>query len=102
MEGPSSTNEAPPKESSSHRRTIVLHVLSPSVEVPNKITFPALPIAMTIGELKHEICDKVVSKPRPERQRLIYRGKALVQENLTLREVFTQETVRSVLLSFRF
>jgi hypothetical protein len=97
MEGSSSTNQAPPKEPSSHRQTIVLHVLSPSVEVPNKITFPVLPIAMTIGELKYEICDKVASRPRPERQRLIYRGKALVQENLTLREVFSQDTVRLIL-----
>lgn len=52
---------------------------------------------MTIGELKYEICDKVASRPRPERQRLIYRGKALVQENLTLREVFSQDTVRLIL-----
>ena len=93
MEGSSSSNDASSKEPRPHRQTVVLHVLSPSVEVPNKITFPVMPVAMTIGELKYEIRDKVASRPGPERQRLIYRGKALVQERRTLREVFTQETV---------
>lgn len=102
MEGSSSTNEASLREPNSHRRMIVLHVLSPSVEVPNKITFPALPITMTIGELKHEISDKVASRPRPERQRLIYRGKALVQESLTLRDVFSQDSVRLIPLGSWF
>lgn len=94
MEPTSSPNDAQSKESKPESPTIILHVLSPSViEVPNKITFPAIPTSTTIGELKSKICDALTSRPRPERQRLIYRGSLLIQENLTLKDVFTQDTV---------
>lgn len=78
----------------SNPQTILLHVLSPSIEVPNKLTFPHVPISTTVAELKTKICDAVPTRPSPDRQRLIYGGKALVQEAATLKDIFTQEKVR--------
>lgn len=82
--------------SGSGPQTIVLHVLSPAVEVPKKLTFSAIPISTTVGELKLKIRDAVATKPAPERQRLIYRGKALTYESTTLKDVFGQDTVSNV------
>ena len=94
MEPADHPNGAIPRQSVSSPQTILLHVLSPSSEVPNKLTFPLVPASTTIGELKIKIRDEVTTSPAPERQRLIYRGKALTQDSITLKEVFGQEAVR--------
>lgn len=86
--GPSS------QESIRAPQKVIIHVLSPSIEVPNKLTFAELPTSITIGELKKKICDAVPARPAPQRQRLIYRGKALVNDGTSLKDIFTQETVR--------
>jgi len=83
-----------PETPVSKPQTIFLHILSPSSEVPNKLTFPSIPVATTVGELKIKIQDVVATKPAPGRQRLIYRGKALVKDTDTMKDVFGQETVR--------
>ena len=75
-------------------QTIFLHILSPSSEVPDKLTFPAIPVTTTVGELKNKIQDAIATKPSPGRQRLIYRGKALVKATDTMKDVFGQEAVR--------
>ena len=74
---------------------ITLNILSPSTEVPNKITFKDCAASTTVAELKAKICHAVPTKPAPERQRLIYRGRPLIQDTATLRDVLTQEAVRS-------
>ena len=74
--------------------TILLHVLSPSVEVPNRLTFADVPVSTTVGELKRKIRDAVPTRPSPDRQRLIYGGKALVQETALLKDIFSPEQVR--------
>ena len=74
-------------------QALLLHVLSPSNEVPDKLTFRDLLPSTTLRELKQRIQNTVPSKPAPARQRLIYRGKPLIQEDLTLKDVFTQEMV---------
>ncbi|MCJ1366245.1 hypothetical protein MMC16_005372 [Acarospora aff. strigata] len=78
----------------SRPQTIFLHVLSPSLEVPNKLRFPSVPISTTVGELKIKIQDAIATKPVPGRQRLIYRGKALVKDTDTMKDVFGQDAVR--------
>ncbi len=88
-QAPSSTESSSPKP-----RTIFLHVLSPSSEVPKKLTFPSIPVATTIGELKSRIQDAIATRPAPGKQRLIYRGKALVRDTDTMIEVFGQDAVR--------
>ena len=72
---------------------IDLIILSPSPEV-NKLTFPAISTTTTIGELRERISAAAVSHPPPTRQRLIYRGHALIDAKKTLKEVFTQDIVR--------
>ena len=72
---------------------VLLHVLSPSAEVPHRLAFPDFPISSTVHELKRAIQNAVTSKPAPERQRLIYRGRALIHDHVTLKEVIGQEAV---------
>lgn len=104
MEEGDSSAQASAKLPMSNAQTILLHVLSPSVD---KLTFPDVPVSTTVGELKTKICDAVPTRPPPNRQRLIYGGKALVQETATLRDVFSQEKVRwhplgIVLLAYQY
>lgn len=94
MEEGGSSAQASSQAPTSNPQTILLHVLSPSVEVPNKLTFSNVPISTTVGELKTKICNAVSTRPSPDRQRLIYGGKALVQETATLKDIFSQEKVR--------
>ena len=76
-------------------RKITLNILSPSDEVPGKLTFNDCPTSTTVAELKLRICGALATRPAPERQRLIYRGKPLVQDSVTLGDVFSQEVVCS-------
>lgn len=82
-----------PEEPSQEAQALLLHVLSPSAEVPDKLTFSSIPVTTTVAELKARIQDAIPSMPSPARQRLIYRGKALVKDTDTLKDVFGQETV---------
>ena len=90
----SSSAQSSSKETKSSVPTILLHILSPSPEVRTKLIFSDLPVSTTVAELKIRICDAVASRPSPDRQRLIYRGRALVREGATLKEIFSQEAVR--------
>ena len=94
MEELGSSSGSSSKQSAARKQTFLLHVLSPSADFPNKVTFPDVPISATVGELKIRICKAVESGPSPELQRLIYRGKPLAQDTALLKDVLTQETVR--------
>ena len=72
---------------------IDLIILSPSPEV-NKLTFPALSTATTVGELREKISSAAITHPPPSRQRLIYLGHPLNDAKKTLKEIFTQDIVR--------
>ena len=72
---------------------VLIHVLSPSIEVP-RLTFREVPISTTIGDIKKRIQDAVSIKPPPERQRLIYRGKVLTRHEMTLEAVLGLVAVR--------
>ena len=87
------SSQADPPKGPIHRDQIQLNVISPSVQV-QKLTFSGLSTACTIQQLKAKICDSVPIKVAPERQRLIYRGHVLNQDQKTLKDVFTQELVR--------
>lgn len=82
-----------PAHSVPGQRRILLHVLSPSSEVPNKLTFTEFPTSATVAELKKAIQDAVATRPAPERQRLIYRGRALLQDNISISDIIGQEAV---------
>lgn len=98
MEEFGSSSGSSSKHSAAKRQNFMLHVLSPSADFPNKITFPDVPISATVGELKKRIWKAVDSGPSPELQRLIYRGRPLAQDTTLLKDVVTQETVREQLL----
>ncbi|KAL8675577.1 MAG: hypothetical protein Q9168_000089 [Polycauliona sp. 1 TL-2023] len=88
MEGSSSDRSTPKAQ------TIVLHVLSPSIEeIPRKLTFADLPISTTVRALKEKIQATVPARPVLSRQRLIYQGKVLASEDSTLKDIFGQEAV---------
>jgi hypothetical protein len=74
--------------------TIILHILSPSLQAPNRITLNQLPLTTKIGELKDHIYRTVASQPRPETQRLIYRGKPLLNDGETLQNIVEPSEVR--------
>ena len=100
MEEPGSSSGSSSTHPITKRQKFILHVLSPSADVPNKITFPDVPVSATVGELKTKICNAVDSRPSPERQRLIYQGKPLMRDTNTLKEIFTEETV-CIRISYR-
>ena len=75
------------------KRRIFLNILSPSAEVPQKLTYPDIPASTTILELKQKIQNDVETRPAPERQRLIYRGRALVQQEKSLEDIFGHAAV---------
>jgi hypothetical protein len=67
---------------------VVLNVLSPSSEVPGgRITFPRIHLDTKLSQLKIRIRNALPAAPAPERQRLIYRGHALLNADATLRQV---------------
>ncbi|MCJ1436566.1 hypothetical protein MMC27_005946 [Xylographa pallens] len=77
------------------KRRIFLNILSPSAEVPQKLTYPDILASTTILELKQKIQNDVETRPGPERQRLIYRGRALVQQEKSLEDIFGHAAVQS-------
>ncbi|OJD18484.1 hypothetical protein AJ78_01473 [Emergomyces pasteurianus Ep9510] len=63
--------------SSIDAQTIVLHILSPSLEAPNRVTLDDIPLSIKISDLKTRLSETLPNRPRPDMQRLIYRGKPL-------------------------
>lgn len=61
-------------------QTVDVRVLSPSPEADGGITFSALSTSTTIGELKLKIKDELPSHPAPERMRIIYLGRVVMNE----------------------
>ena len=82
-------------ETASGAQNITLNILSPSTEVPAKLTFRDCTPSTTVADLKVKIQNAVATRPAPERQRLIYRGRPLVQDTVTLADVFTHSAVGS-------
>ena len=77
-------------QSASTKDHILLNVLSPSPEVTNngRITFENISLETTVSELKERIQNYLPTHPAPVRQRLIYRGHALLNSEATLRQIF--------------
>jgi hypothetical protein len=64
--------------------SVSLRVLSPSFESNEKISLDNLPLSTTVHDVKTHLTPLVPSRPAPEQQRLIYRGKPLLNPNATL------------------
>lgn len=81
-----------PPPSSVTPNNITLHVLSPAPEVTGgRITFSSISLDTTISQLKARLQNSITGRPLPERQRLIYRGRALGDGSLSLKTVFQSE-----------
>ncbi|GFF89223.1 hypothetical protein IFM60648_08655 [Aspergillus lentulus] len=65
--------------------SITLHVLCPSL--PNRFTFDDLPLSTTVAGLKARLTESIPSRPAPSTQRLIWRGRALLDDAMTLESV---------------
>ena len=80
------------------RTTIDLKILSPSPEVgTGGLQLRNVAVNTTIGALKSAITDTIPSHPGPERQRLIYLGRALARDEEELQNIFGRDAVRFAL-----
>ncbi|KAL2871869.1 uncharacterized protein BJX67DRAFT_340850 [Aspergillus lucknowensis] len=75
-------------EEGSSPRSLVLHVLCPSVPAPNRFTFRNLPLSTTVADLKVRLSRSIQSHPNSDSQRLFYLGKPLLDDGATLQSVF--------------
>lgn len=81
-------------------QTFTLHIISPSLGSHGPFSFPNLPTATTVQELKAKIRERVQTKPHNDHQRLIHRGRQLTEVE-TMADIFGQETVR-ILVYYSF
>jgi hypothetical protein len=61
---------------------IILHVISPSSQVVQRYTFNDLPLSTTVWEMKARLSATVPGQPDPQTQRLIYKGRVLVNSEV--------------------
>ena len=95
MDGPASTTAA--HDAEQVVQGIKVHILSPSPDLPNRLTFPNLDKKTTLGDLKERIQNAISSRPSPAWQRLIYRARPLVRDGATLEDIFGSLAVQEVL-----
>ncbi|KAL3481979.1 hypothetical protein BJX99DRAFT_217913 [Aspergillus californicus] len=67
---------------------IVLHVLCPSLPTPRRITFNDIPLSATIAYLKSRLSESIPSRPSSDQQRLLYMGKPVSDDQVTLQSLF--------------
>ncbi|KFY79505.1 hypothetical protein V499_01517 [Pseudogymnoascus sp. VKM F-103] len=79
-------NDAPASQ------TFTLHIISPSLGSHGPFSFPNLPIATTVQQLKAKIRERVQTKPHDDHQRLIHRGRQLTEVE-TMADIFGKETL---------
>jgi hypothetical protein len=75
-------------------QSIPIHVLSPTSGIPSHMNF-RLPLTATIADLKLMILDAAPTKPQPDRQRLIYRGRPLIRDEEKLVDILGNTVVCS-------
>ncbi|KAL5354808.1 hypothetical protein ACLOAV_000898 [Pseudogymnoascus australis] len=73
-------------------QTFTLHIISPSLGSHGPFSFPNLPTATTVQQLKAKIRERVHTKPHNDHQRLIHRGRQLTEVE-TMADIFGQETL---------
>lgn len=83
-----------PDASPSSPRTIEVKVLSQLSEPDGTLVLSSLPVTTSVAALKTLISQSLASKPPPDRQRLIHRGRVMAREADTLEDVFGSDNVR--------
>ncbi|KAI2791082.1 hypothetical protein POX_c03937 [Penicillium oxalicum] len=69
-------------------RAVTIHVLSPSLPPPSRVTLRDVPLETTVAQLRTRISLSLPHQPEPATQRLIYLGRVLVNDSSTLSETF--------------
>lgn len=80
-------NTLPSTNSENDSQKIALHVLCPTLPWPNRFTLDKVTLSTTIAALKSRISESIPSRPPATSQRLIYCGKPITNDDLTLRSV---------------
>jgi ubiquitin domain-containing protein len=94
--GPASTaSTASPTEA----KLSILHILSPSPDVPQRLTFNDIPLATNIADLKQRISQSLPTQPPASQQRLIYRGRPLLNDWTTLEDILDPSDVSVIITS---
>ncbi|KAJ6078563.1 hypothetical protein N7467_008316 [Penicillium canescens] len=70
--------------SSGEGATTTLNILCQILPPPGRFTIENLPLTITVGQLRARISETFPGNPHPSTQRLIYQGKALLDDNVTL------------------
>ncbi|KAL1953230.1 hypothetical protein VTO42DRAFT_3372 [Malbranchea cinnamomea] len=82
--------ESAPNSTSSNNETVDLQILSPSLDTPQRFTLNGLPLSTKVSEVKARITLAVPSRPDPETQRLIYKGRVLSNNDEILSNIVDQ------------
>ncbi|KAH9901823.1 hypothetical protein F4778DRAFT_127205 [Xylariomycetidae sp. FL2044] len=77
---------------------ITLHIVSPSVGVPQPLHLPKLSSSTTINQLKEKIRNAIDTRPDHLAQRLIHRGRLLVNGDETILTMFGAEATLHLVL----
>lgn len=85
-----------PSASSDSPESFTLHVLCPSLPPPNRYTIQDVSPSTTVADLKARLAGAIPSRPSPDSQRLIYRGKPLLNDAAALRDVLEPPNVREL------
>ena len=85
---------------SSTEDAVDLQILSPSLESPQRFTLNDLPLATKVSEVKARITLAIPSRPDPETQRLIYKGRVLSNNDELLRNIIDQPAVSTLKRAF--
>lgn len=75
--------------------TIDIRVLSQLPEPHSVLPFNNLPVSTTISTLKQAVQDALPSRPQPQAQRLICRGRLLVRDGDTLLDVLGRHVIQT-------
>jgi hypothetical protein len=84
-------------EEPSSPRSLIVHVLCPSVPAPNRFTFDNLSLNTTVADLKARLSRSIPSQPAVDSQRLFYLGKPLLDDCATLQSLFGPLNVSNAL-----
>lgn len=99
MASNTTTDKTPPStDPENDSQEIVLHVLCPTLPWPNRFTFDKVTLSTTIAALKSRISESIPRRPPATSQRLIYGGKPITNDDLTLRSVLEPVEVSVVFL----
>ena len=74
---------------------VLIHVVSQNPEVPGRLVFSSVPIDETIADLKRRIQAEIPGQAPLERQRIIYRGRAMIYPEQKLQAILGPEVSRT-------